>query len=207
MPLDRPLPPPEPPLRLRFVKSRWPAFLSSLPADLAVQAEVLIGPDQPYPLFNPEVWQFRDGLSKEQDNLLDACWQRPQGRARDLHYPSELARRWIAQRTMSLGWTPARFGQFDHDLSFGDEVVICCLPTDPEYHGELLVVREDWLQDYLRAQGLALVLALRGQRDHQHGPNAASWTEFSLSGSYDGGTLSAGTAVIALRSTPGADIT
>jgi hypothetical protein len=119
VPLGQPLPPPEPPIRVRFVKGRWQAFLRSLPAGLAAQAEALIKPETSFMfLFNPEAREFRAGLSKEQDELLGACWQRPQRRPRDIRYPSELARRWIVQRTMSLGWRPELFGEFDHYLNY-----------------------------------------------------------------------------------------
>jgi hypothetical protein len=100
------------------------------------------------------------------------------------------------QRSTNLRWS--RDSAAWHD---GGALVMCYLPTAGEYYGELLVVREDWLQNYLAAQGLALVFAVRGQRDHQDGPRTASWTEFSLSGSYNAGTLSAGTSLITPKTT------
>jgi hypothetical protein len=48
---------------------------------------------------------------------------------------------------------------------------------------------------------MALVFAVLGQRNHQEGKRTSSWTEFSLSGSYDAGTLSAAASVITLKST------
>ncbi len=78
---------------------------------------------------------------------------------------------------------------------------MCYLPTAAEHLGELLAVREDWLRNYLDSQGMALVFAVHGQRDHQDGPRDFSWTEFSLSGSYDAEALSAGTSVITPKST------
>jgi hypothetical protein len=65
----------------------------------------------------------------------------------------------------------------------------------------LFVVREDWLQRYLAAQGMMLVYLVRGERDHLVGSRLSSWTEFSLGSSYDAGTLAGGASVITARST------
>lgn len=102
------------------------------------------------------------------------------------------------QRTSNLRWS--RDSAAWHD---GGDLVMCYLPTAAEYLGDILVVREDWLRGYLASQGLALVFAVRGQRDHQEGQSESAWTEFSLSGSYHGGVLSTGTSLITAKSTAG----
>lgn len=118
VPLSQPLPQAEPPPRSRFLKTRWRAFIKSLSADLAARAAALIETEERYPLFDEQAWQFLSELSEEQHELLRACWQRPKRRPQDLRYPSERARRWIVQRAMSLGWTPALFGEFDRYVNY-----------------------------------------------------------------------------------------
>ncbi len=78
---------------------------------------------------------------------------------------------------------------------------MCWQPTAAEYLGALFVIREDWLRDYLADQRMALIFAVRGQRDHQDGHREVSWTEFNLSGSYDARTLSADTSLIISKNT------
>ncbi|HWF79974.1 MAG TPA: hypothetical protein VN695_05270 [Streptosporangiaceae bacterium] len=100
------------------------------------------------------------------------------------------------QRSSNLRWR-----RDSATWSDGDQLVMCYRPTAAEYHGELFAVREDWLRGYLAEQGMALILAVRGQRDHQDSPREYSWTEFSLSSSYDAGTLLDGNAAIVSRNT------
>ena len=118
VPLSKPLPAPEPPPEPRVVAPRWRAFLKSLSPDQTTQAEALFGDEKTPADFKTDAPQFLSGLSEEQDELLSAAFQRPQRRRRDLRYKSELARRWIVQRTMSLGWRPEIFGEFDHYLNY-----------------------------------------------------------------------------------------
>jgi hypothetical protein len=118
VPLTQPLPPPAPPRRTRFLKTRWQQFLKSLPTDEAAEAVTLIGADSPLSLFTPAVRQFRAKLSEQQNELLRACWKSSTGRQPDRRYPAEQARRWVVQRTMTLGWTPTLFGQFDRSLNY-----------------------------------------------------------------------------------------
>lgn len=100
------------------------------------------------------------------------------------------------QRSSKLHWRRDSAAWSD-----GDQLVMCYRPTAAEYFGELFVVREDWLRGYLAGQGMALIFAVRGQRDHQDGPGEFSWTEFSLSGSYDAAALASGSAVITFKNT------
>ena len=117
VPLDQPLPPSEPARPTRFLRTRWQKFLKSLSREQAAEAVAVIDTDSPLSLFTAEVRSLRDGLSEEQNELLRASWQHPRGRPRDRRYPSDLARRWIVQRVMTLGWTPEHFGQFDRSVN------------------------------------------------------------------------------------------
>jgi hypothetical protein len=118
VPLSKPLPTPEPPPEPQVVISRWREFLRSLSAGQADQASALFDNEKTSASFEAEAPQFLSGLSEKQDELLSAAFQRPQRRPRDIRYKSELARRWIVQRTMSLGWRPELFGEFDHYLNY-----------------------------------------------------------------------------------------
>lgn len=118
VPLSQPLPTPEPPGESRFLKTRWREFVKSLSTEQAARASALFDTEEPSPLFDEEARQFLSELSEEQNELLRACWQRPERRPQDLRYRSEMARRWIVQRTMILGWRPKLFGEFDHYLNY-----------------------------------------------------------------------------------------
>ena len=50
-------------------------------------------------------------LSPEQRELLSASFTYP--KIRDDEYPGDRARRWVLRRAISLGWTPALFGETD----------------------------------------------------------------------------------------------
>jgi hypothetical protein len=58
-----------------------------------------------------------DPLSKAQRKLLDAAYVYPKPVSDE--YPAEGAKRWILRRTLSLGWTPERFGFEDRGLGYG----------------------------------------------------------------------------------------
>ena len=118
VPLSQALSASKPPRESRFLITRWRKFVKSLSDEQATRATALFKTEASSPLFDEAASQFLSELSEEQDELLGACWQRPRRRPLDLHYPSEPARRWIVQRTMSLGWEPTLFGEFDHYLNY-----------------------------------------------------------------------------------------
>ena len=118
VPLSQAIPTPEPPRKSRFLTTRWREFLKSLSTEQAERASALIEAEERSLLFDEEVGQFLSELSEEQHELLTACWQRPARQRQDLRYPSERARRWIVQRTISLGWTPTLFGEFDRYVNY-----------------------------------------------------------------------------------------
>lgn len=62
-----------------------------------------------------------ESLSEGQHALYSSMWPKPRRRRLQLtEYDTERARRWIFQRVIRLGWTPDRFGWFDHHRSRGD---------------------------------------------------------------------------------------
>lgn len=104
----------------RLLKKKWAVFVASLTnqqrAALREQMET------------PNRWWLYVGslsngepprLSAEQHDLLNAAWRNPPPVKSD-EYPSERARRWVFMRTLSLGWTPKRFGRADRWLGHGD---------------------------------------------------------------------------------------
>ncbi len=103
----------------RFVKSRWEIFVASLNKE---QKDALT--DR---LRDPEqnklgrlgflMRQEEDPLSAAQRELLDAAYVYPKPVSDE--YPAEGAKRWIFRRTLSLGWTPKRFGHEDRGLGYG----------------------------------------------------------------------------------------
>ncbi len=103
----------------RFVKSRWEIFVASL-SDKQKDAleDRLRDPEQNklgrlgFLLRHEE-----DPLSEAQRELLDAAYVYPKPVSDE--YPAEGAKRWIFRRTLSLGWTPKRFGFEDHGLGYG----------------------------------------------------------------------------------------
>jgi hypothetical protein len=117
--LSEPLPAATPPGEPRFLKTRWAVFVKTLSPEQTDRAAVLMEATELTLAFDDEARQFLSELSDEQHDLLSACWQRPKRRILDLHYPSDRARRWVTQRTMTLGWTPKLFGQFDRYLNYG----------------------------------------------------------------------------------------
>jgi hypothetical protein len=65
--------------------------------------QVLYPDNEPFPL----------DLSPEQLDMLNACLVYPP-RPKDINFPTELAKRWLFLRTISLGWRPELFGEDDH---------------------------------------------------------------------------------------------
>jgi hypothetical protein len=100
----------------RFIQSKWDAFAASLTKTQQASLEDW--------LKNPEKAQlgrFRllargeeDSLTDEQLELFDAVFAYP--KPVNNEYPVDGARRWIFHRTISLGWTPQRFGRQDRSL-------------------------------------------------------------------------------------------
>ncbi len=102
----------------RLVNARWKRFVGSLTDQ---QRERLVSV-----LDNPEAsrylhpWSLRRSadleLGDDQWNLLDGVWKYP--KRRDDGFSSDFARRWVFMRTLSLGWSPSRFGQEDRSLGY-----------------------------------------------------------------------------------------
>jgi hypothetical protein len=121
VPLSKPRPQPEPPKKPQFLATHWRRFERSLSAKQREQAEALIKlPDGPSHL--AALREFHTSLTDKQSELLSKCWRRPKGRSprQELGYPAERAQRWVLRRTMTLGWTPERFGSFDRHLNYND---------------------------------------------------------------------------------------
>jgi hypothetical protein len=59
-----------------------------------------------------------DPLNKAHWKLLDAAFEQP--KRVDNGYPADRARRWVFQRTLSLGWTPKLFGSKDYSINQRD---------------------------------------------------------------------------------------
>jgi hypothetical protein len=108
---------------------------------------------------------------------------------------------------------PSMFLQESSDLRWrgdttswhdGDELVMCYMDmTTTDSRGDMLVVKEEWLERYLADREMALVYCVQGQREHQDGHRDFFWIEFELSGSYHNGDLSPGESQIAARSNTG----
>lgn len=102
----------------RLIKRRWQKFLDSLSDDQKNElADWLSNPQDARMSRLDFVFrrQEDDPLTKEQWELLDAAFEQP--KRVDNEYPADRARRWVVQRTLSLGWTPKLFGSKDHFIS------------------------------------------------------------------------------------------
>ncbi len=103
----------------RFFKTRWKRFVKTLDeaqlADLGALASDDVTPDFIELLRS----RFLSSLSSEQHDLFSSCWERPKRSVQDTDYPADRARRWVFQRTLSLGWTPELFGQQDRYIGHG----------------------------------------------------------------------------------------
>jgi hypothetical protein len=103
----------------RFIKSRWAKFVASLTREQQEElADWLRNPEQ------GKLSRLRfmmrgeeDPLTDEQYELLDAAFVYP--KPVNDEYPTNVARRWVFRRTLSLGWTPQLFGVQDRNLGHG----------------------------------------------------------------------------------------
>jgi len=105
------------PRKPRVIKSRWQQFVNSLSDD---QKEALADWVRDPLSASMSRWDYLferedDPLSEAQRELLDGAfvYRKPV----DNQYPADTARRWVLQRTISLGWTPKLFGEKDHFIS------------------------------------------------------------------------------------------
>ena len=118
VPLDRPRPVREqtiwrPPRR---VAGRWREFIRELDDHqrLLLAAVESAAGGEPR---ESKLQELYSSMSKAQQERFHACWARPRTRkTREISYPGEQARRWVFQRTVSLGWSPELFGPFDRQV-------------------------------------------------------------------------------------------
>ena len=121
VPLSKPRPLPELPKEPQFLVTHWNRFLRSLSPGQRERAEALSELPEG-PTLVDALQEFHTSLTKRQSELLGKCWRRSKRRSplQELGYPAERAQRWVLRRTMTLGWTPKRFGSFDRYLNRGD---------------------------------------------------------------------------------------
>ena len=100
------------------------------------------------------------------------------------------------QRSAGLRWSGV-----DRSWFTDTELVVCNADVGTNQgHGTLLMAREDWLQGFLESHDLALVYAVRGERNHRgRGPGDATWVEFELSAAYDQANLITGESEISRK--------
>jgi len=103
----------------RFIKSKWAKFVASLTKEQQdALDDWLRNPEQSkLSRFKFMMRGEEDPLTDEQYELLDAAFVYPKPVNDD--YPSDVARRWVFRRTLSLGWTPKLFGAQDRTLGQG----------------------------------------------------------------------------------------
>jgi hypothetical protein len=107
------------PPEARLVKRHWKAFIASLTIDQAAHVSQHEG--DPWALRRAlslsTRFESRPDLSESQKDLLRKAviWPKFGGDG----YPKDAARRWVFQRTLSLGWTPKLFGDTDRYLGRG----------------------------------------------------------------------------------------
>lgn len=99
----------------RLIRSRWRKFIQSLTD--AQRAEWVQAQSDGSSASHLPLWLLDDEpspnrLTEDQQALYRAAWT-PRRPSPDDGYPGELARRWVFQRVLSLGWTPRLFGQHD----------------------------------------------------------------------------------------------
>ena len=97
----------------RVIKRRWAEFVASLSdKQRKTLADQLRDPAEhelsPLELL---LQHKKDPLTKQQRELYDAAFVYP--KPVNDKYPAGAARRWVFRRTLSLGWTPQRFGSQD----------------------------------------------------------------------------------------------
>lgn len=107
------------PEKPRLIKSRLAKFVKALDETQRAEWEQSLSVGSPSLRFllrygDDESTPYR--LSKEQWELFEASWA-PERPIPAVNFPGELARRWVFQRTLSLGWTPHRFGETDWFIS------------------------------------------------------------------------------------------
>jgi hypothetical protein len=105
----------------RLIKRRWQKFLDSLNDKQKNELADWLSDPQSARMSRLD-FIFRrhdeDPLTKAQWELLDAAFEQP--KRVDNEYPADRARRWVFQRTLSLGWTPKLFGSKDHFITQRD---------------------------------------------------------------------------------------
>lgn len=103
----------------RFIKPKWAKFVASLTKEQQdALDEWLRNPEQRMlSRFEFMMRGEEDPLTDEQYELLDAAFVYP--KPVNDEYPTDIARRWVLRRTLSLGWTPEFFGQQDRSLGHG----------------------------------------------------------------------------------------
>jgi hypothetical protein len=109
--LVEPIPPPAPRSdEPRVDKRAWRRFVASLHED---QTSFVEGDN------SADVSRLLDSLDAEQAALLDKVMVTPRRKPtpRPMAFPPERAARFVFQRCIELGWTPALFGSFDTSLS------------------------------------------------------------------------------------------
>jgi len=97
LPLSKPIPQPRKPKRS---PAKLEAFVDSLPEAL-----------QSAPDIETLVAGLTHAQRRELRAIIDPPTPAPLSRTR--RYPPELGQRWIFERVLSLGWTPARFAEFE----------------------------------------------------------------------------------------------
>jgi len=105
----------------RFIQSKWSAFVSSLTeAQQASLEDWLENPEEAkLGRIGLLIYGAEDSLTEGQLKLFDAVFVYPK-RVND-EYPVDGAKRWIFRRTISLGWTPQRFGHQDRSLEYHNQ--------------------------------------------------------------------------------------
>lgn len=115
--IGEPIPEREPDPPPRIIESKWKGFLASLTAEQLQTLEELTSEEDHTALSRIRI-KFHTGLTPQQLELFAAAWRKPKHRRWvDTNYPADRAKRWVFQRTLSLGWTPERFGRTDRDLA------------------------------------------------------------------------------------------
>ena len=99
-PLSNPRPAKRKVLRQKLDKRKLAEFQATLTTDQAA-------------LENGEPKRFLDSLSEQQLSLLYQALNPSAAPDVKAMYPAELARRWIFERVLDLGWTPKRFDDFE----------------------------------------------------------------------------------------------
>jgi hypothetical protein len=107
------------PRRPQIVKSRLSKFIASLSNDQKDALSAFVQDPQQDNLGMLSIMRKHGAgaLSDEQAELLRSVRVYP--KFVNDEYPADRARRWVFSRTLSLGWTPKRFGQIDRNIGNG----------------------------------------------------------------------------------------